>query len=48
MHTARPLAMFEEVYTYVQVFFLRDGGRLELVGVEDHLKLRGFVEGYIL
>lgn len=31
-----------------QVFFLRDGGRLELLGVEEHLKLRGFVEGYIL
>lgn len=29
------------------VIFLKDGSRLELLGVENHNKLKGFVEGYI-
>jgi hypothetical protein len=31
----------------VQVFFLKDGSRIELVGVEDHIPIRVFVEGNI-
>ena len=30
--------------TTVQVIFLKDGSRLELLAVEDHLKLKKFVE----
>ncbi len=29
------------------VFFLKDGSRLELLGVEDHNKLKAYVEGYM-
>lgn len=32
----------------VQVIFLKDGSRLELLGVENHQKLKGFVEGYVV
>lgn len=31
----------------VQVIFLKDGSTLELVGVEDHIPIRAFVEGNI-
>jgi hypothetical protein len=30
------------------VFFLKDGSRLELLGVEDHRKLKGYIDGYIV
>jgi hypothetical protein len=35
------LASFDSA---AQVIFLKDGSRLELLGVEDHQKLKAFVE----